>query len=335
MNLNSELFKDGLVKYMVKRGGALRPLVFNWDRSKGTSLCNPSFYNDRGELKVIVRCVNYTLHHSEKNLFPHWAGPLQYIHPENDVRLATENYLAELDDDLNITKVRFIDMRLNKKSVWGFHGLEDARLIRWNDHLYMTGVRRDVKEDGQGRMELSEIDESDLNVVIELNRTRIPTTGDDTAYCEKNWMPVIDRPYTYVKWSNPTEIVYWDHEGSRKLSSIVTSRLPGHQEVRGGTHAVPYKGYYIAIGHSVKLWRPYSGEKDSCYDAHIIVWDSNFKLLYVSDGFKFMNAMIEFCCGMDLDNQGNLVVSFAEMDNEAYLLRFDGDIILDELGLKY
>lgn len=334
MNLNNSIFKEGLVKYMVNKGGELKPIVFNWDRSKGVSLCNPSIYNDNGDLKMIVRCVNYTLHHSEKNLFPHWAGPLQYIHPENDVRLATENYFVNLDDNLGITKVRFIDMTLNKPAVWGFHGLEDARLIRWNGKLYMTGVRRDTKDNGEGRMELSEIDDTDPYVVRELTRTRIPTTGDDSSYCEKNWMPLTDRDYTYVKWSNPTELVYWDQDGNRTLSSVITSRLPNHLNVRGGTHAVRYKDYYIAIGHSVTLWKPYSGEKDSCYLNHIIIWDKDFNLIFISDGFSFMNAMIEFSCGMTVDNQDNLVVSFAEMDNCAYMLRFDGDILLNDLGIS-
>ena len=36
-----------------------------------------------------------------------------------------------------------------------FIGLEDGRLLKWNDKYYLTGVRRDTTTNGQGRMELS------------------------------------------------------------------------------------------------------------------------------------------------------------------------------------
>ena len=33
-----------------------------------------------------------------------------------------------------------------------------TRVFRWNNQLYLCGVRRDVYDNGQGRMELCEID---------------------------------------------------------------------------------------------------------------------------------------------------------------------------------
>ena len=54
-------------------------------------------------------------------------------------------------------------------------------------------------------MELSEIEITN-DKVIEINRYRIGVP-DKTSYCEKNWMPIIDKPFHFVKWSNPTEIV--------------------------------------------------------------------------------------------------------------------------------
>ena len=43
------------------------------------------------------------------------------------------------------------------KPKWGFVGLEDARLVHWNDRFFMCGGRRDVKSNGEGRVELSEL----------------------------------------------------------------------------------------------------------------------------------------------------------------------------------
>jgi hypothetical protein len=60
-------------------------------------------------------------------------------------------------------------------------------------------------------MELSELDIID-DKVVEVFRKRIPPPNDPNSYCEKNWMPVIDQEYTYVKWCNPTEVVQVDPE---------------------------------------------------------------------------------------------------------------------------
>jgi hypothetical protein len=331
----NKLYQDGLVKCVLDDNvGKLKPLVFNLDFTKSVALMNPSFYNDNGKLLVNIRSTNYVLHHSEKGLLPHWAGPLQYVHPEDDIRLGTENYLAELNDELDITVVHYVKMKNISKPVWGFTGLEDARVVRWNNKLYLTGVRRDVKDNGEGRMELSEIDIT-FDDAVELSRTRIPTTGDNTAYCEKNWMPIIGEnidDYTYVKWSNPTEIVHWDPINNKlEVVKSSTDYIDLGIDIRGGSHVVNVGDYYIAFGHSVRLWKPYAGEKDSNYDAHIIVWDKNFNLVKITPGFKFCNCMIEFCCGLGFDNNGYLVVSFSEMDNECYLLSINPDWFISNL----
>ena len=43
--------------------------------------------------------------------------------------------------------------------------------------------------------------------IKEISRLRIPTPGLDVSYCEKNWVPINDKPYHFVKWTSPTEVV--------------------------------------------------------------------------------------------------------------------------------
>ncbi len=43
-------------------------------------------------------------------------------------------------------------MKMNVESMWSFAGLEDGRLVNWNNNIYITGVRRDTTDYGQGRM---------------------------------------------------------------------------------------------------------------------------------------------------------------------------------------
>jgi hypothetical protein len=55
-------------------------------------------------------------------------------------------------------------------------------------------------------MELSEISLDKTNwTAQEIDRKRIPAPAPDTSYCEKNWMPVVDRPYHFIKWNSPVE----------------------------------------------------------------------------------------------------------------------------------
>lgn len=328
MDLNN-ILKNGLVNCAVNaNAGKLFPIAFDYDCSKGVALMNPSIFNDSGVIRVCVRTTNYILHHSESNKYPHWAGPLQYIHPEDDVRLATENYIVDLDNDLEVTKVRFVTM-MESEHLWDFHGLEDARLIRWDSKLFLAGVRRDTTDNGQGRMELSEILLMD-DSAVECDRIRIPAGGDDSSYCEKNWMPVLDSPYTFVKWSNPLDLVKYDVDNNT-TTTILDNFQTSNLQVRGGSHVVTYGNYKLAIGHIVDLWKPYSGEKDSTYKSHLIVWDSKWNLLGISKGFSFLNARIEFVCGMCLDNDNNLLISFSYSDNIPFIFRVKVDWLIEYL----
>ena len=195
-------------KLALDRGGSIHPLIIPSELNNGLGLMNPSIIFDDNKIKVILRAVNYTFYHSEKKLFQHQWGPLTYIHPENDLHLRTVNYYLELDESYNITRCNKIDTSKfdTYKPLWEFVGLEDARVFKWNDKLYTSGVRRDLDTIGTGRMELCEI-VVDEDKVTEVSRVRIQPPNDPNSYCEKNWMPVMDKPNTYVKWSNPTEVV--------------------------------------------------------------------------------------------------------------------------------
>ena len=329
MKLNQKIYDQGLAKTMVEAGGKFRPIVFDWDKGAGVALMNPSIFNDGDKYLLNVRCVNYVLHHSEKNFLPHWSGPLQYIHPESDVRLGTENFICEMDKDLNIINTTFVEMAKNVEPHWGFTGLEDARIFKWNGKLYLCGVRRDVKDDGEGRMELSEI-QYDGYRAVELDRKRIPSNPDkDDEYCVKNMGAIIDKPMTFVKWYSPTVLQVFDPD-SLKVAETHTSEYNTKIDVRGGTQVIPWKDYYICFGHSVRLWKPYCGEKDSCYQGHLIVWDKQFNLVYISDEFHYLNAQIEFTCGLcHAIDSDDLIITFAYMDNAAYALQFNPELLFE------
>jgi hypothetical protein len=239
-----------------------------------------------------------------------------------------------LNDDLTLDQIHRVDTsKLDVAPIWEFVGLEDARLFRWNDTLYLCGVRRDTTTNGQGRMELSEIEFDDTGA-REVGRTRMPAPGDNKSYCEKNWMPVIDQPYHWVKWSNPTEVVHYDTETSTTTTAVLdeTKVVKGQPDFRGSSHVIPYGDYHLALIHEVNLFKPKVGNKDAAYYHRFLVWDQDWNLVKFTDAFSFMNADIEFCCGAAF-YQGNLLLSFGYQDNAAFILKMPAATLTEFLGV--
>jgi hypothetical protein len=319
-----------LVHKSVSQGGKLAPLILPHDLTSGMGLMNPSiFIDDDGDILVNIRHVNYTLYHSEgdQRFFSPW-GPLSYLHPEKDQRLVTTNYLCRLDKDLNIINYTEVDYSaFNVPPIWEFVGEEDCRITQWDGNYYLIGVRRDTTPNGQGRMEYSKIELDKTNwTAKEVQRVRIPPPIDVNSYCEKNWMPILDMPYHFVKWAMPTEVVKANPDKS-ECEQVLTKSTPSVPiDQRGGTNIVSWGDYYIAFTHEVKLWRNYLNQKDSIYRHRMIVWDKEFNFVGLSNSFAFLDTPIEFCVGAAVRN-GKLLLSFGVQDNAAFVLEVPKKVV--------
>ena len=312
----------------LENGGFLNPLLVPSTNIIGPSLSNPSILVCKNnEILVNLRNLNYVLYHSENGIFEHSWGPLCYLHQENDQRLVTNNILCKLDENFNINYNSVIDtIFLDENPLWEFVGLEDGRLIEWDNKLYLSGVRRDTTPNGIGRMELSEL-AFKKDKVIEKSRLRIPAPGADNSYCEKNWMPVLDRPYTYVKWTNATEVVEVNPiEKTCKTIILSKEKNLNTRDLRGGSQVIPMGDNYLAIVHEVNLFNSEAGRKNAVYTHRFVVWNKDFEIIEVSDSFSFMNAKIEFCCGM-AEYKDKLLITFGLQDNAAYLLGMPKNIL--------
>jgi len=308
---------DNLVKKVLDSGGSITPLIIPSDLTNGTGLMNPSIYVDKGKLILNLRHVNYTLYHCEgEQLFINRWGPLAYLNPENDIHLRTTNWLCELNDDLTIKNWNKVDTsKLDIEPVWEFIGLEDGRLVRWDDKLYLCGVRRDTKTNGEGRMELSE-----LKKYKEVKRSRIQPPNDPNSYCEKNWMPVIDMPYHFVKWTNPTELVKVNPETNTSKTVLLKEGVGEFQNLRGGSQVIPYGEDRICIIHEVDLWKNKLEQKDAKYTHRLVIWDKDWNIKHISEPFSFMGGEVEFCCGL-AEYNNELLISFGFQDNAAFILK--------------
>jgi len=316
------------VKSALENGGVLKPLIIPSELTNGTGLCNPSVFTENGNILINLRHIQYTLYHSELCNYEHQYGPLVYLNPENDITLTTTNYICELNNELEITHYTKVDTsELDQPPLWEFVGLEDARLVKWDNKVYLTGVRRDTTTNGQGRMELSELEFTDTEVK-EVSRFRIPAPGKDNSYCEKNWMPILDQPYHYVKWTNPTEVVKVDPEEKTCTTVHLGEWEEMSKDLRGGSQIMPYKDGYLTLNHETDLYKSEAGRKDATYRHRFTYWDKEWNVIKFSKVFSFMNAKIEFVCGM-AEFKGDYLITFGFQDNAAYVLKVTDKFLED------
>lgn len=298
-------------KLALQQGGKIAPLLIDSEHSGSTGLTNPSIFWDGKKMLTNIRNVEYALYHSEySQKFQNQWGCLAYLNPEDDIALRTNNFLS--DSNNNFQKVD--TSKLDVKPIWEFIGLEDARVVVWEGKTYLCGVRRDTTPNGVGRMELSEIKDGK-----EINRYRIePPSG--YTYCEKNWMPITSMPFHFVKWTNPTEIVKVNlAKKSSESICIVEQNIDFPRDIRGGSQVIPWRGGYLAVTHEVDLWFNEKSNKDAQYYHRFIYWDKNWEIISHSEAFKFMDAKIEFCCGLSLVND-LLVMTYGYQDSTAFCL---------------
>jgi len=315
-----------LVQKAVGQGGKLAPIAI-----PGTfGGMNPSVFIDPdGDILVNVRVVNYILYHSEnEQRFPSLWGPLAYLHPEKDQRLVTENYVVRLNSNLEVTDCAKVEMLELHQPIWEFVGLEDARLVYWDDY-YLIGVRRDTTTNGVGRMEKSKVSiDKDTWTIKEISRERIEVPSQ--SYCEKNWMPILNKPFHFVKWHSPIEVM--KAEGTMAQQVALKQSIQPEKDQRGGSQLIRWGSVYIAITHEVDLFKNYLQQKDGIYRHRLCVYDDDLNLVGISpEPFSFLDGRIEFCVGA-AEYEGDLLVSFGFQDNAAFVLRVPRSIVEDMIA---
>lgn len=328
-----------LVEKAVANGGKLAPIVIPNGLTSGTGLMNPSIFIDNdGDILVNLRHVNYTLYHAEnQQKFPSRFGPLSYLHPEKDQRLVTTNYLCRLNGNLEMTDYALVEMQNLHEPIWEFVGLEDARVVQWNGEYYLIGVRRDTTTNGTGRMEYTQIDLDKSNwTVREVHRKRIKAPFADDSYCEKNWMPVLDKPYTFMKWTLPTELVYSHPHGEDTEQLFVRHSVSAPKDQRGSSQVIKWGNLYMCVTHEVDLFKNYLKQKDAIYRHRIVLWDEQFNFVGMTQPFSFLDARVEFAVGAAVQGE-DLLISFGFQDNAAFVLRVPKLVVEDMImeGLLY
>ncbi|MDA9846846.1 class I SAM-dependent methyltransferase [Flavobacteriaceae bacterium] len=304
----------------------ISPLVVDdFENTKGTGFCNSSILKVGDKFLLNIRHVEYSFFYSKKYQSK-FTGPLCYYHPDDDLSLRTNNYFGELDiENLEFINYKKIDTsEFDEKPKWNFIGLEDARIVNCEGKTYLVGVRRDTTTNGQGRMEFSEIEE-----FKEVSRKRIEVP-DEKSYCEKNWMPINDMPYHFVKWTNPTEVVKVDLEHKNIEQISIGQYMSGlRADIRGGSSVIRWdENTYMAITHECYFTLKNNlGDKDAIYKHRFVLWDTNFNIKLISRPFDFMTGQVEFCIGLEQINDKEIVIVFGYYDSCCYAIKCSKEYI--------
>ena len=323
---------ETLAKKIVESGGVVKTFIPPSKSSKSHGHFNPSIINDRGSLHIVSRECNYTLYHSELGKTLVNESPLHYIGEEGQY-FNTTNHFTYIDSKylkpVFTTKI-FTDT-IDVEPKWHFAGLEDARLVRWDGCYYMCGTRRDTDPEGTGRMEISQI-VVEHAYSKEISRHRIPAPIPNDSYCEKNWMPILSRPFQFVRWTNPTQIVKYDYK-THTTEVLVSKELNENvsKNLRGGSQVIDWgKGHYLTIVHEPYHTYP-DGKFDNEYKQQFIEWDNQWNIVRTSPQFSVMGARIEFVSGLTTLGD-NVIITFGYQDNASFIAKVSKQFIEDFLN---
>lgn len=315
----------GFIKYLLNYGADIASLELEYDENETLASMNPSIWiNEDGSAYINIRAVNYNLLNSRYREYTQNDQPIAYVCKDQN-HLKTENYFGTFDiNTLQVNDISKVQMLYLHDPCWDFHGLEDARIIHWDDNIYLCGVRRDVKDNGEGRMELTKIKYID-NCWQEVERLRIPAAGNDDAYLEKNWMPIIDKPWHWIKWCAPVEIANYD-PAIQQLN--IEFRNDAWNYYRGDSHLININGYYYCFVHDVLNYRlnDESNARMSLYKHYILKFDNDMNYVGKFGPFSYDNRFnIEFGCGL-AKYDGKCYLTYSENDALSLIVKFDEKI---------
>ena len=312
------------VNYMMDCGGTVANTGFAAFSTEFPSYCNPSIHWDGERFYLNQRTVSYYIHATKKDNYDSW-GTLHYVIPAERYNwLETVNWMGVSHDPMKGFDFKKIEMK-ERVHQWEFHGLEDIRVVTWNNTLYGIGVRRDDNPTGRGRMEICELDPETF---AEIKSVKLKAV-DENTYCVKNWMPVTDMPFHFIDTANPLRIVKADPETGDVEVVVQKEKQPileGFDMPRGSSQCIPFKDGHLCIIHTCQMYYTGNKRKYARYLHAFIHYDKDWNIDKVSPLFSFDDLMIEFCCGMT-HKDNDIYISFALQDNMSYVLKVDDGAI--------
>ena len=221
----------------------------------------------------------------------------------NDIHDSTGNHIIyETEGTANTTLSNGIS----------YKGLEDVRLVVWDDTLYGIGFRPDIIA---GKVIPQFIE---FNDDFSFKHTWFLNTN---KYMEKNWQPIYDEPFTFMYDPDNAHIVKLDIESLEETSDPVlpvvindidtpdfTGRLCGSTQVV----TLPDETH-ISICHTSHRYLGFDQQMHWIYNHYFVLYDKDMQNKRISIPFHFIDDCMEFTCGMCMAHD-NIVITFTLYD---------------------
>lgn len=267
---------------------------------------NPSLHKTAQGYKVICRTVNYTQKRA-----------VSFHSLDADGLIRSRNFLLHYDRDLNMLSHQEIVEKLPRERIFNWVvGMEDCRIVEFNDHSWFTCTTSDTNPTGQRQISLCKLADKNWGGKIPVVKL-IPLQGPDPHRCEKNWLPFVKDGSFYVIYSCHPFTIYKPNLETGSCETVLMYE-PEHDfsGFRGSAAPIEYKDGYLMLVHETVQFEDQSRN----YLHRFLYLDKNFIVQQVSKPFIFFHRGIEFCCSMTIDHSETaLVMAVGIEDREAYL----------------
>ena len=305
-----------------QNGGSCKPLFcFHEDFKKNTlATTNISIASYKGNIVSNTRLTNYMY-------IPQSATDILMYIPLCSGDVISHNIIGPIGSNQVLYKI--MGENKYKMGYMRFAGLEDVRLVVWNDTLYGIGSRPCVVEN-KVILQLIEYNED-----FSISRSWFINTDKKM---EKNWQPIEDHPFTFMYDPDKSATVTLnidelqeadDLDNPTIINNISTPEFTFN--LSGSTQVIRLDDeLYVSICHTSHRYVGNDSYGHWVYNHYFVLYDNDMNKLWVSEPFRFVSDCMEFSCGMCKDTD-NIYISFSMYDGITHLLSIPFDKFQDIL----
>jgi tetratricopeptide (TPR) repeat protein len=279
------------------------------------NIFNPSVTMTNKGLFVNLRCSNYDMQIKNGNLEYKVYKNGDLLQPSNNDPVSTINFVCELDDKYNFKNNNLIEFDKNKFNFpFSVRGIEDVRIMEFNNDIYFVGNSREVSPDNSPKMILGNYSITEKNV-----KNMVRLYGYEDNKCQKNWSPFIyDNKLLLLYSFDPLVILEPDFETGECNVFKNENQKYNYSILRGGS-----QGFYINddlyfIAHEVIF------DNGRIYFHRFVKMTKDLNIEKVSYPFYFKDWGIEYVAGATYDKDNKkIIVSWGSNDKNAHLTSID------------
>ncbi len=280
---------------------------------------NPSVTMINGTTCINLRCINYNMEIKDNNLCykVNYDGELVGISVERPV--LTVNIMCTLDKNMKICNTyklndNNIDESLTKHDET-VRGIEDIRIIQYQNNAYFVGNSREYTDDHSPKMMLGKINLKSKRVekIVRLHEY-------EDNKCQKNWSPFVHDDKLLLVYSFSPLVILEPNLDTGKCTVYKNQKqLMYYDEYKGGSQGFYVSGVLYFIVHEVVF------ESGRIYYHRVVKMNKKLEIENVSPRFYFDEIGIEFVAGATYDDINEIVlISWGKKDASGILTSIPG-----------